>query len=285
MTECGCVIKLFSIYERLYQKDMKKHALMELYLRSALLKGLGKWRYMKKVMKRCRLDKALHNVGFGSRRSIKKMLHKRLCTVNGKIVIDSSYKVEERDELAIAGNVIVLKKYVYIMLNKKAGYVSSTKEYSKKTIIELLPSTWGLLKIFPVGRLDIDTEGLIILTNNGLYAHKVISPKYNVVKKYYVRLKEKLKDFDDIKKKFGDGLTLKNGYKCLPSTIEKREEDVAIVGLREGKYHQIKKMFLALGNEVVYLKRISIGSLLLDDRLALGESKEISEEEAEKVFL
>jgi len=232
-----------------------------------------------------RLDKALHDAGFGTRRSIKKMLHKRLCTVNGKIIIDASYKVEDEDEIAISGKKIVLKKYIYIILNKRAGYVSSRREDSKKTIMELLPNMWQNMKIFPVGRLDIDTEGLIILTNDGLYAHKVISPKYNVIKKYYVKLKEKLKDFDDVKKKFEAGLILKNGYKCLPSSIEKKDDDELIVGLREGKYHQVKKMFLAIENEVVYLKRISIGSLLLDEYLKTGESKEISPEEAHKVFL
>ena len=254
-----------------------------------------------------RLDKALHDAGFGTRSSIKKMLHNKICTVNGIKVLDSSYKIEEDDIVTISGKVVNLKKHVYIMLNKKSGYITSTKDPKDKTIMELLPLEWKNRGLFPVGRLDIDTEGLLILTNDGIFAHKVISPKYEIVKKYLVVLREEIRssDFEDVKNLFSKGLVLKNGYKCLPATIEPvmtelvgislanleldiKEKDGLpkwyIVGITEGKYHQVKKMFLSIGNEVLYLKRIAIGGLFLDEGLKTGEIREMNEEEVLSVF-
>lgn len=254
-----------------------------------------------------RLDKALHDAGFGTRSSIKKMLHNKVCTVNEVRVFDGSYKIEESDVIAISGKVISLKKHIYLMLNKKAGYITSTKDPKDKTIMELLPDEWKNRGLFPVGRLDIDTEGLIILTNDGIFAHKVISPKYKIVKKYFVLLREEIKkeEFEDIKNLFFEGLLLKNGYKCLSATIEPAIIELDskmfkslnlsnigkntiskgyVVGISEGKYHQVKKMFLSVGNEVIYLKRIAIGNLLLDDNLKTGEIREMDEYEVLNVF-
>ena len=234
-----------------------------------------------------RLDKVLHDNGFGTRSSIKKMLHKKECYVNGVRIIDASFKIEDCDEVCIEGEVINLKKYIYVMLNKASGYVTSTKDPEYKTVMELLPQKWASRNLFPVGRLDIDTEGLLILTNDGIFAHKVISPKYNIVKKYYVRLKREFdeEEFEQVRKNFTSGIVFKNGYKCLPATLERHEKDGYVVGISEGKYHQVKKMFLCVNNEVVYLKRISIGGLILDETLGIGKTRELTKEEVESVFL
>ena len=233
-----------------------------------------------------RLDKLLHDNGFGTRSSIKKMLHKKECLVNGSRIIEGSFKVEDSDEICIEGEVLDLKKYVYIMLNKASGYVSSTKDPEYKTVMELLPSKWASRSLFPVGRLDIDTEGLLILTNDGVFAHKVISPKYNIVKNYYVKLQREFDDdeFESVKKSFATGVVFKNGYKCLPATVSRYDSAGYVVGISEGKYHQVKKMFLCVNNEVVYLKRISIGGLILDESLKIGEARELTKEEVEAVF-
>lgn len=234
-----------------------------------------------------RLDKVLHDNGFGTRSSIKKMLHKKECYVNGVRIIDGSFKIEDSDEVCIEGEVINLKKYIYVMLNKASGYVTSTKDPEYKTVMELLPQKWASRNLFPVGRLDIDTEGLLILTNDGIFAHKVISPKYNIVKKYYVRLKREFDEdeFEEVRKNFTSGIVFKNGYKCLSATLERHEKDGYVVGISEGKYHQVKKMFLCVNNEVVYLKRISIGGLILDETLGIGKTRELTKEEVESVFL
>ncbi|MGP1414595.1 MAG: pseudouridine synthase [Treponema sp.] len=234
-----------------------------------------------------RLDKMLHDNGFGTRSSIKKMLHKKECLVNNERIIYGSFKVEDSDEICIDGEVLDLKKYIYIMLNKASGYVTSTKDPEYKTVMELLPSKWTTRNLFPVGRLDMDTEGLLILTNDGVFAHKVISPKYDVVKKYYVKPQREFNDieFEEVKNKFADGIVFKNGYKCLPATIVKHEKLGYVVGISEGKYHQVKKMFLCVDNEVVYLKRISIGSLKLDEKLSVGESRELTKEEIDSLFI
>lgn len=234
-----------------------------------------------------RLDKVLHDNGFGTRSSIKKMLHKKECYVNGARIIDGSFKIEDCDEVCIEGEVINLKKYIYVMLNKASGYVTSTKDPEYKTVMELLPQKWASRNLFPVGRLDIDTEGLLILTNDGIFAHKVISPKYNIVKKYYVRLKREFdeEEFEQVRKNFTSGIVFKNGYKCLPATLERHEKDGYVVGISEGKYHQVKKMFLCVNNEVAYLKRISIGGLILDETLGIGKTRELTKEEVESVFL
>lgn len=233
-----------------------------------------------------RLDKVLHDNGFGTRSSIKKMLHKKECLVNGMRIIDGSFKIEDRDEVCIEGEVLELKKYIYIMLNKAKGYVTSTKDPEYKTVIELLPTKWANRGLFPVGRLDMDTEGLLILTNDGIFAHKVISPKYNIIKKYYVRLQREFddKEFEEVKKDFATGIVFKNGYKCLPATLERGEKDGYVVGISEGKYHQVKKMFLCVNNEVTYLKRVSIGCLILDENLEVGKTRELTKEEVETVF-
>ena len=254
-----------------------------------------------------RLDKALHDAGYGTRSCIKKMLHNKICTVNEKRVLDGSYKIEENDIVTISGKVVNLKKHVYLMLNKRCGYITSTKDPKDKTIMELLPLEWKNRGLFPVGRLDIDTEGLLILTNDGVFAHKVISPKYKIVKKYFVLLREEIKkaDFENVKQLFSEGLILKNGYKCLPATIEPVTMEISsivsanielatkgavglskryIVGITEGKYHQVKKMFLSIGNEVMYLKRIAIGALFLDGNLKTGGVREMNEDEVLSIF-
>jgi pseudouridylate synthase len=233
-----------------------------------------------------RLDKVLHDNGFGTRSSIKKMLHKKECLVNGMRIIDGSFKIGDSDEVCIEGEVLELKKYIYIMLNKAKGYVTSTKDPEYKTVIELLPTKWANRGLFPVGRLDMDTEGLLILTNDGILAHKVISPKYNIIKKYYVRLQREFddKEFEEVKKDFATGIVFKNGYKCLPATLERGEKDGYVVGISEGKYHQVKKMFLCVNNEVTYLKRVSIGCLILDENLEVGKTRELTKEEVETVF-
>jgi 16S rRNA pseudouridine516 synthase len=162
------------------------------------------------------------------------------------------------------------------MLNKPSGVVSSNYEINKRTVVDLVDE-FGYLKLFPIGRLDIDTEGLLIMSNDGELAHKLLSPKNHVEKEYYVEVKKQLKPSDI--NSFKKGIILDDGYLCLSANLNIIDEYRAYVIIREGKFHQVKRMFNALDNEVTYLKRIRMKNLLLDESLAVGEYRELTNEE------
>ncbi|MCR5350461.1 MAG: rRNA pseudouridine synthase [Acholeplasmatales bacterium] len=229
-----------------------------------------------------RLDKLLSHSNYGTRKEVKQLIRKGFVLVNGEVILDDDFKVdEEKDEIVIANNEIKWEKYIYIMLNKPDGYVSATYDNFKPTVISLIEG-YDKRNIFPVGRLDIDTEGLLLITNDGMLAHKLLSPKSHVDKKYYVEFEGEYKE--SFKDRFKEGIILDDGYKCLPAKINYLGDNKCEVIIREGKFHQVKRMFEALGSRVIYLKRIEFGSLVLDNNLKLGEYRALTEEEIKKLI-
>lgn len=231
-------------------------------------------------MAQMRLDKYLANAGCGTRSEVKQLLKKGQVRVNGEAVKKPEQKVDPgRDEICCEGNRILLQEFQYYMLNKPAGYVSATRDLYQPAVLELIkvPGKEGL---FPVGRLDIDTEGLLLLTNDGALAHELLSPRKHVDKRYFARLDRPAAGGDV--KAFQEGLEIGEKKKTLPAKLELGEDGTQVqVTIREGKFHQIKRMFQAVGKQVIYLKRLSMGSLTLDEGLKPGEWRELTEQEIE----
>ncbi|OPJ55925.1 pseudouridine synthase [Alkalithermobacter paradoxus] len=228
-----------------------------------------------------RLDKILSNLGYGSRTEIKKYCKYGIVTVNGEVIKNSSVHVDpQNDEIIFDGEKVNYRKYIYIMLNKPQGYISATYDDVEKTVIDIIDPEYKVFDPFPVGRLDKDTEGLLVLTNDGQLSHRVLSPKKHVPKVYYAKIDGLVTD-EDVKA-FKDGVTLDDGYKTMPSYLKiLRSDEISEIEVKiyEGKYHQVKRMFEAVDKKVIYLKRISMGNLKLDESLALGEYRELTEEE------
>ncbi len=242
-----------------------------------------------------RLDKFLANSGIGTRKEVKIILKKGKITVNEKIVKDAKIQIDEiKDNVKIEGEKITYKPFVYIMMNKPSGVISATEDGKHKTVIDLLCEKYKNYKVFPVGRLDIDTEGLLLLTNDGVLAHNLLSPKKHVDKKYYVELKEPLTI--EKKKILENGIKLEENFVTKKAKIEIIDKDKfkdksknidintnkvnsIFIAISEGKFHQVKRMFKFVENEVLYLKRVKMGKLLLPEDLKLGEYRELSEEE------
>lgn len=229
-----------------------------------------------------RMDKVLANLGYGSRKEIKQAIKKGLIEVNGELVKDNGMQVDpEVDKIVVNGEEIFYRKYIYLMMNKPDGVVSATVDNRDETVIDLLEVEHQVFNPFPVGRLDKDTVGLLLLTNDGELNHRLISPKWKVDKVYYAKIDKKVTEADI--KKFKDGITLDDGYVCKEAKLEILEatEDGSevMVTIQEGKYHQVKRMFEAVGKTVVYLQRVEFGTLKLDEDLEEGEYRELTEEE------
>ena len=229
-----------------------------------------------------RLDKVLSNLGYGSRKEIKQAIRKGLIEVNGELVKDNGMQVDpEADKIVVNGEEIFYRQYIYLMMNKPDGVVSATVDNRDETVIDLLEVEHQVFNPFPVGRLDKDTVGLLLLTNDGELNHRLISPKWKVDKIYYAKIDKKVTE-EDIKK-FENGITLDDGYVCKEAKLEILEatEDGSevMITIQEGKYHQVKRMFEAVGKTVVYLKRVEFGTLKLDEDLEEGEYRELTEEE------
>ena len=226
-----------------------------------------------------RLDKYLADMNVGTRSELKRDIRKGLVTVGGSVIKDPGKNVDPvTDEVCYRGRKIVDETFVYYMLNKPAGVISATDDKRTKTVIDLLPED-RRKDLFPVGRLDKDTEGLLLITNDGELAHALLSPRRHVDKKYYARIRGVVTREDALA--FASGIPLKD-FTCMPAdlVIERSSEiSEVLVTIREGKFHQIKRMFEALGKEVIYLKRIEMGSLILDGELAPGEFRRLTEEE------
>lgn len=229
-----------------------------------------------------RLDKVLSNLGYGSRKEIKQAVRKGFIEVNGELVKDNGMQVDpENDKIVVNGEEVFYRKFIYLMMNKPDGVISATFDNRDETVVDLLEVEHQVFNPFPVGRLDKDTVGLLFLTNDGELNHRLISPKWKVDKVYYAKINKKVTE-DDINK-FKKGITLDDGYLCkeadlkiLNATDEGSEVEVTI---QEGKFHQVKRMFEAVGKEVVYLKRIEFGTLKLDEDLEEGEYRELTDEE------
>lgn len=232
-----------------------------------------------------RLDKLLANLGYGSRKEIKKMCRDGSVKVDGAVVKDSSAHVDPvNQEVEILGNVVVYREFVYLMMNKPDGVISATEDLTQETVIDLLDPEFYPFEVFPVGRLDKDTEGLLLLTNDGKLAHELLSPKKHVPKKYFAVINGVVNEKDVAA--FAKGVTLDDGYKTLPAQLEildQGEESEVEIVIHEGKYHQIKRMFEARNKKVTFLKRLSMGPLVLDEDLELGEYRELTEEELESL--
>lgn len=234
-----------------------------------------------------RLDKFLANSGIGTRKEVKELLKKRLIKVNDEIVKDGKIHVDENeDTVKYKDEIISYKKFVYIMLNKPNGVISATEDKIHKTVIDLLGDEYRTFEVFPVGRLDIDTEGLLLLTNDGVLSHNLLSPNKHVDKKYYVELEKLLTKMDIDKLEKGVELKDFTTKDSKVEIIENGEESDKIrvyITISEGKFHQVKRMFKAVGNEVKYLKRVKMGTLSLDENLKLGEYRELTEDELTKL--
>ncbi|MBQ9327832.1 MAG: 16S rRNA pseudouridine(516) synthase [Solobacterium sp.] len=222
-----------------------------------------------------RLDKMLADLGYGTRNEIRKACRQGRIVLNGEYVKDCSIHVNpEEDEVLVDEEPVLYSRYVYFMLNKPIGVVSATSD-RQMTVLDLIDS--GIKGLFPVGRLDKDTEGLLLITNDGQLGHRLLSPRHHVEKEYEVELALPLKEEDVTR--FASGIQLSDGERCLPSTLIITSETAARVILTEGKYHQIKRMFEAVGNQVVGLKRVRMKHLVLDESLAPGEYRELTKEE------
>lgn len=231
-----------------------------------------------------RLDKFLANSGIGTRKEVKDILKNKKISVNDIFVKDGKIQIdEEKDIVKYEDKIIYYKPFVYIMMNKPAGVISATEDNHHKTVIDLLNNEYRTYDIFPVGRLDIDTEGLLLLTNDGVLSHNLLSPKKHVDKKYYVKIANSLSD-DDIKM-LENGIKLEENFVTKKAKVEiicnnsEKNENWAYITISEGKFHQVKRMFKAVNNEVLYLKRVKMGGLLLDEKLKLGEYRELTEGE------
>lgn len=228
-----------------------------------------------------RLDKILSSMGYGSRKEVKQYVKDGLVTVNGKLVKNAKEKANPyEDEIVIDGELVEYREFIYIMLNKPQGFVSSTDDYVSRTVLELIDYDYLIFEPFPAGRLDKDTEGLLFLTNDGKLAHKILTPKNEVPKTYYAEVDGRV--LDEHIEEFKKGVTLDDDYKTMPAELEILEsDDISKIKLTimEGKYHQVKRMFESIGMEVVYLKRLTMGPLVLDEDLELGEYRELTDDE------
>jgi len=229
-----------------------------------------------------RLDKIISNLGYGSRKDIKSFAKKGLIEVDGVIVKDNGMAVDpEKSIIKINGEEIVYRKYVYLMMNKPDGVISATRDNRDETVIDLLGVDHQTFEPFPIGRLDKDTVGLLLLTNDGELNHRLIAPKWHVDKVYYAKINKSVDEKDVIA--FQNGITLDDGYKCLEAKLEilSSSDELSEIRLtiQEGKFHQVKRMFEAVDKEVIYLKREEFGGLILDPTLEEGEYRELSDEE------
>jgi 16S rRNA pseudouridine516 synthase len=232
------------------------------------------------------LDKILAHSGFGTRSEIKLLVKRGEVTVNGNVVKDSGLQVNPiGDLIEVNCKVLHYQTNVYLMLNKPQGVISATEDSRERTVLDLLSDHYKHLDLFPVGRLDKDTEGLLLLTNDGKLAHNLLSPKKHVAKTYYAEVTGLVNEADQIL--FSRGITLDDGYITMPAKLVilsqgdplLRKESKIELTIMEGKFHQVKRMFLAADKKVTFLKRISMGRLKLDEYLSPGEYRELTEEE------
>lgn len=230
-----------------------------------------------------RLDKRLVGTGNWSRKEARELAKAGRITVNGMVVRQSDLKVDDSDLIAVDGTPIEAAGPVYIMLHKPAGLVSATEDHREQTVLSLLPERYQKLGLFPAGRLDKDTEGLLLMTNDGALAHRLLAPKSHVDKVYYVEVDGILDESDCAAVE--RGMTLGDGYVCLPGRLELLEDHrSAHITIHEGKYHQIKRMMAARGKPVIYLKRLKFGPLVLDAELAKGSWRALTEGEISALF-
>ncbi|MBQ3897717.1 MAG: rRNA pseudouridine synthase [Clostridia bacterium] len=229
-----------------------------------------------------RLDRLISSQGRYSRNEVKKLIRDGLVTVNGEKAPTSDIQVDPAvSEVVIAGEPFIYREHVYLMLNKPEGVVSATDDRLHRTVLDLVPPEYSRPGLFPAGRLDADTTGFVLITDDGDFAHRILSPKNHVEKTYIAELADPITD-EDVEK-LEAGIVLKDGFECLPSKIKVLEERKIEIKICEGKYHQIKRMLAATGNRVLVLKRTKIGGLPLDIDLLPGKCREITQEELDVI--
>ena len=233
-----------------------------------------------------RLDKFLSECGFGTRTEVKKLIKSGIVTVeNVQKPTPELHIYPETSNIFVKGKKACYREFIYLVLNKPAGYVSATWDKKLPVVCDLIPEEFRHFEAFPVGRLDIDTEGLLLLTNDGDLAHKLLSPKHHVPKTYIAQLEKAVNESDF--KTFENGIDL-GDFKTLPATLKvvsNTEPYFAEVTICEGKFHQVKRMFEAVNNKVTYLKRIKMKNLSLDNSLKPGEVRELTDEELSELCL
>lgn len=244
-----------------------------------------------------RLDKLLSHEGFGSRKDIKKLLRQSEVLINGKQVFDSSLQINlEKDQIIIDGEEVCLHSHIYLMMNKPQHTISSNKDGEHQTVFDLLDDSFHTPylqdHLHIIGRLDMDTEGLLLFTTDGELTHRLISPKSHINKTYYCELEHPETDENKklITRKFLEGIEVgpednEPGFKCQSAQIEWKSDNTALLTIYEGKYHQVKRMFLAVQNKITFLKRMSIGSLSLDPSLSPGDYKFLTQEDLDKLLI
>ncbi len=228
-----------------------------------------------------RIDKFLADGAALTRSEARKMIKQGCVKVEDKVIKDIAFQIDENAFLTLNGEHIAYKKFVYIMLNKPAGYISATEDKNKKTVLELLPASYSRYALFPAGRLDIDTEGFLLLTNDGNLTHNLLSPNKNVGKTYFVRLEYPVSDEDIQALEAGVDIG-----ECVtkPAEVKRISENEINLTITEGKFHQIKRMVHTVGNNVIYLKRLSYGDFYLDKSLETGEYRELTPEETDNLY-
>ena len=231
-----------------------------------------------------RIDKYLANAGVGSRKEVKKLIKDKHVSVNGELVRSDKIHIADHDVVCVDGEEISYQEYVYYMLNKPAGYVSATEDNFDPTVMDLIDDYHK--ELFPVGRLDKDTEGLLLITNDGQLAHRLLSPKHHVDKTYYAVI-EGIVDQSDVEA-FKEGIQL-DEFMTKPACLEilalKGEKSEVEVTIQEGKFHQVKRMFIARGKKVQYLKRTAMGPLELDPDLPLRAYRPLTDDEIHSLIV
>ncbi|MGD6894921.1 pseudouridine synthase [Bacillus infantis] len=233
-----------------------------------------------------RIDKVLANLGYGSRKEVKKLLKDGSVTVNDEKIKDAKQHVDpEKDLIRINGETVEYREFIYLMMNKPPGVISATEDNRDETVIDLLEAEDLIFEPFPVGRLDKDTEGLLLITNDGQLAHRLLSPKKHVPKTYFAVIDQEVTEEDVTA--FRKGVILDDGYATKPgelNILKSGERSDIELTITEGKFHQVKRMFEAVGKKVVHLQRLSMGPLRLDETLELGEYRELTEEELQSLM-
>ncbi|MCY7778706.1 pseudouridine synthase [Bacillus haynesii] len=229
-----------------------------------------------------RLDKLLSNSGYGSRKEVKKMLKNGAVRVNDQLVKDAKEHIDpESDDITVYGESVIYQEFIYLMMNKPQGVLSATEDSRQETVVDLLDPELLRFEPFPVGRLDKDTEGLLLLTNDGQLAHQLLSPKKHVPKTYEVHVNKPIDQaaLDQLEK----GVDIGEGYVTKPAEASLLESENGVerllLTITEGKFHQVKRMLKAVGHDVIYLKRLKMGDVDLDEELLPGEYRELSEHE------
>lgn len=229
-----------------------------------------------------RIDKYIGNSTPYSRKELKVFFKKGLVRLNGEVVTDIGMHIDEETAVVtLSGEKINYSRFTYLMLNKPSGYISATFDKKFPVVTDLVPAEFSHLDLFPVGRLDIDTVGLLVLTNDGDTAHKLLIPKSHVPKTYYVESEKPLTQED--KKRFEEGVDL-GDFTTIPAKVEITGEKKAHLTIFEGKYHQVKRMYEAVDNKVTYLKRIKMGELILDESLEEGKMRLMTDEEIKELI-